>query len=83
MLQSVAKAIGEPDIVTGQGTGGGTQSPRALAESIIHDKSNPEYAAYWDGQHPKNKEVKAKVMALQEAAVAKERAAAAAGGQRR
>lgn len=79
MLQSIAKAIGEPVTVTGQGTDTGTKSERALAESIIHDKTNPEYAAYWDGQHPKNKEVKAKVMAMQEAAVTKERAAAQGG----
>jgi hypothetical protein len=83
MLQSVAKAIGEPATVTGGAAAASTLSERAQAEAIIHDKTNPEYAAYWDGQHAKNKEVKAKVMALQEAAVMKERAAAQAGGQRR
>lgn len=82
MLHGVAKAIGEPALKTGTGGDLQTKSDRALAESIMHDKTNPDYAAYWDGQHTKNKEVKARVAGLLEAA-AKAELAAQGGGARR
>lgn len=82
-MQAVAKAIGEPKTVTGTGTDSGTKSARVLADAIVHDKTNPEYAAYWDGQHPKNAEVKAKVLALREQQAREELAAAQAQGGRR
>ena len=74
MLAQVGKAIGESAVVTGQGTGGDTRSDRAQADDITHNKSNPDYAAYWDANHPKNAEVKARVVALYEKAHTSENA---------
>ncbi len=63
MLQKVGIAIGEPALVTGSGGGPEAQNDQARAESIMHDKSNPEYAIYWNGSHPQNRAVVQKVQA--------------------
>ncbi len=80
MLQKVGVAIGEPNLVTGTGNGPEAQDNAARAESIMHDKSNPEYKIYWDGNHPQNKAVKQKVEAFLAAAA---RAKAPTGGVQR
>lgn len=78
MLNKVGKAIGEDKFVGGEGSGANTKSDRATAEDIIHNKQNPDYAIYWDANHPKNREVVKRVNALLEAAAIAERAAAGA-----
>ncbi len=68
MLQRVGVAIGEPNLVTGQVGGPEAIDNQARAEDIMHNKANPEYAIYWNGGHPQNRAVKAKVAAFMEAA---------------
>ena len=68
-LARAATAIGEPNLVTGDSPiPAGAVSDGAKAEDIIHNKTNPEYNIYWDGGHPQNRAVKAKVAALMESA---------------
>jgi hypothetical protein len=83
LLHKVAVAVGEPQLVTGEGSGATTgPSDAAKAESVIHDKSNPEYAIYWDAQHPQNRAVKQKVMAWMEADSMRRQKANGAGARR-
>jgi hypothetical protein len=76
-MQKVGLAMGESKFVGGESSGGSLKSDRATAESICHDKTNPEYAIYWDANHPKNGEIKAKVEALFAAAARVEQQVAA------
>lgn len=80
MLHKVGIAIGEPNLVTGEGAAPDVQSDAAKAEDIIHNKANPEYAIYWNGGHPQNRAVKEKVQAWLASA---SRARAATNGVRR
>jgi hypothetical protein len=61
MLLAVAKATGEPEFKAGTGAEPNTKSDEVLAKAIMHDKTNPDHEAYWNGQHPKNREVKQRV----------------------
>jgi hypothetical protein len=80
VLLQFSKATSEASFKGGPGPGGdGTKSDRALAEAIVHDKTNPDYEAYHNGQHAKNAEVKKRVLALFESAVKQEQQAAAGG----
>lgn len=84
MLHKVAVALGEPRLVTGAtGDASGGLGDRAKAEAIIHDKTNPEFAIYWDAAHPQNNAVKQKVMQwMAAAATAEQQQRLAAGGRR-
>lgn len=82
-MKAVAKAIGEPATVTGTGSDNSTKSAKVLADAIVHDKTNPEYEAYWKAEHAKHGEVYAKVVALREQQAREDAAAAAAQGGRR
>lgn len=70
LLNQVGKSIGEAKFVAGDsGAAGGTQSDQALAEDIMHNKANPEYAMYWAGvngnpDHAKSGEIRTKVQTL-------------------
>ena len=75
MLHQVGQAMGEAKFIGGANELN-TRSDRSMAESIMHDKTNADYVAYWDGQHAKNGEVKRRVAGLLEAATTAERAAA-------
>lgn len=81
MLNKVGVALGEAKFVGGNPADGGNKSDRATAEDIIHNKANPDYAAYWDSNHAKNGEVKKRVEALLQSA-AKADQAAQGGGRR-
>ncbi len=83
MLKNIGVAIGEPRLVTGATGDQAAAGDRAKAEAIIHDKTNPEYAIYWDASHPQNAAVKAKINQWMAAAVTAERAAAQAGAAKR
>jgi len=64
-LQKVGVAIGEPKLVTGDSNKpADAMTDQQRAEDIIHNKSNPENAIYWNGGHPQNKAVKQKVNSL-------------------
>lgn len=80
MLHAVAKAIGEPEFKGGNGGELQTKSDEALADDIVHNKANPDYAAYWDANHKMNRSVVERVTKLREAAAVK--AQQAASGKR-
>jgi hypothetical protein len=84
-LSKVGVALGEPRLVTGETSGnGGGPDDGARAQDIIHNKANPENAAYWNAEHPNNKAVKAKVLQWQAESARKAQATRqAAGGARR
>jgi len=64
-LQKVGVAIGEPKLITGDANKpADAMTDQQRAEDIIHNKSNPENAIYWNGGHPQNKAVKQKVNSL-------------------
>ena len=63
-FQKIGVAIGEPKLITGESKGEEGLSNQARAEDIIHNKSNPDNKAYWDGGHPQNKAVKQKVNSM-------------------
>lgn len=78
LLKGVAAATGEAPFVGGQPGAGGTKSDQALAEDIVHNKQNPDYAIYWDPNHAKHGEVKKRVEGMFEAAARAQQAAAGA-----
>jgi len=84
MMLKVAQAIGEAKFIGGEGGAQGTKSDRATAEAIMHDKSNPDYLAYWanvngNPDHPKAGEVRKRVNDLLSAAAIAEKQAQAGG----
>lgn len=80
LMRQVGTAMGEHKFVGGESGASGIKSNRAMADDIVHNKQNPEYAAYWDASHAKHGEAVQKVQALYESATKEEQAAA---GQRR
>lgn len=69
-LVKAGRMIGEDKFVSGETKGNVISDYAAAAKDIVSNKSNPEHAAYWDGNHPMNKSVKEKVYSLRAAAAA-------------
>lgn len=63
-MERVGVAMGEAKFVGGEGSAVNTKSDLAQAQDIVSNKTNPEYAIYWDPNHQKNGEVKKRVEAL-------------------
>lgn len=65
-LHRAGLATMEPRAVTGEGSAQpGAQDMGKLALDVIHNKANPDYAAYWNPGDPRNKAVKQQVIAWQ------------------
>lgn len=70
-LAQVGRAMGESKLVSADSSSAGAQSDLERATSIVKDKSNPNYAAYWDSSNSRHKEVKALVNSYYASAYAK------------
>jgi hypothetical protein len=72
LLVRAGQAISEDKLVSGdKGDESFGASDWAKAQSIVHDKSNPEYEIYHSANHPQKQQVIARVRALQASAFKK------------